>query len=106
MKKAICMATAWVALAVAPAFPDQPAVSHASLSGVDFNRDIRPILANNCFKCHGPDEKERKADLRLDVEKAAVGKSGDDAPIIRGRPEESELIRRITTTEPSQLMPP
>jgi Protein of unknown function (DUF1553)/Protein of unknown function (DUF1549)/Planctomycete cytochrome C/NedA-like, galactose-binding domain len=71
---------------------------------VDFNRDVRPILSNNCFACHGPDEKVRKADLRLDTKEGAVADLGDHAAIVPGKPDESELVKRITAT--SKVMPP
>jgi len=69
---------------------------------LEFNRDIRPILAENCFACHGPDSASRKADLRLD--KSAV--AFELKAIIPGKPEESELIARILSEDPEQLMPP
>src|SRR3954454_7610488 len=69
---------------------------------VDFNRDVRPILSNNCFACHGPDDKARKADLRLDLRDAAL-KAEAFAP---GKPEASELVRRIISTEAGEVMPP
>src|SRR5262249_42923350 len=68
-----------------------------------FNRDIRPILSDNCFTCHGPDAAQRKADLRLDLEQSAKGEAG---PIVPGKPDESELYRRITSTDPDERMPP
>src|SRR6185295_13908376 len=73
---------------------------------IDFNRDIRPILSDNCFKCHGPDEKERKAKLRFDHKEEALkpAKSGDYA-IVPGDPVRSKLIERITTTDPDEIMP-
>ena len=63
---------------------------------LEFNRDIRPILSDGCFHCHGPDEKERKSGLRLDLESHAFkpAKSGFPA-IVKGDPGESELIARI-----------
>lgn len=67
---------------------------------VDFNRDIRPILSNNCFQCHGPDSHHREADLRLDVEAAAK-----EYAIVPGDLE-SELIARITSTDADTIMPP
>ncbi|MDB5305942.1 MAG: Planctomycete cytochrome [Gemmataceae bacterium] len=76
--------------------------SPAQAADPDFNRDVRPILAARCFKCHGPDEKARKADLRLDVRDGAV-KSGAIAP---GKPEASELVRRIVSAEAAEVMPP
>ncbi|MCB1204751.1 MAG: hypothetical protein KDN18_10870, partial [Verrucomicrobiae bacterium] len=73
-----------------------------------FNRDIRPILSDACFHCHGPDEKERKGGLRLDLaEKALVpGKSGL-SPIVPGKPEVSEVLARIhLESDDSDVMPP
>src|SRR5262245_36716831 len=63
---------------------------------VDFQRDVRPLLSRHCFKCHGPDDKVRKAKLRLDVREAATkeGRSGKPA-VAPGKPDESELVRRI-----------
>jgi hypothetical protein len=73
---------------------------------VDFNREVRPILSNNCFACHGPDEKERKADLRLDSKDGATADLGDYAAVVPGKPEASELVRRITSDKSSKVMPP
>lgn len=69
---------------------------------IEYNRDIRPILANNCFACHGPDSAARKADLRLDKRDAAI----EMGAIIAGKPGESELIARITTNDAESVMPP
>jgi hypothetical protein len=69
---------------------------------IEYNRDIRPILAENCFACHGPDSASRKARLRLDRHDTAV-KAGAIAP---GKPEDSEMVRRIFADEPKELMPP
>lgn len=67
-----------------------------------FNQDIRPILSDKCFHCHGPDSKKREADMRLDVREAAI----KDKAIVPGKPEESEIIARILTEESDDLMPP
>src|SRR5262249_20120800 len=64
---------------------------------IDFNRAIRPILSNNCFVCHGPDNNLRKADLRLDQEKGLYDDRDGYRIIVPGKPQESELFRRITT---------
>lgn len=68
---------------------------------VRFNRDVRPILAEYCLSCHGPDDKNREADLRLDVAAQARKKS-----IVPGNPEKSRLFKRITSKDPEQVMPP
>ncbi len=67
-----------------------------------YNRHIRPILAENCFACHGPDSAARKADLRLDQRDVAVERGA----IQPGHPDQSELIRRIFSTDPDEVMPP
>src|SRR5262249_17225061 len=67
---------------------------------VDFNRDVLPILTANCVACHGPDEKARKADLRLDVETNAK------AVIVAGQPAKSPLIVRVTADDAEVRMPP
>src|SRR5256885_13918510 len=81
--------------------------SAATKGAIDFDRDIRPILSDKCFACHGPDEKERKAKFRLDRKDDAFKplKSGDLA-IVTGHPEKSELIARITTKDEDDVMPP
>jgi len=73
---------------------------------VDFSREIRPILSQNCLFCHGPDEKSREADLRLDVEDDAKRHLGETSVIVPGKPAESELIRRIESTDSDEVMPP
>jgi hypothetical protein len=78
----------------------------AAAQDVQFNRDIRPILSDRCFYCHGPDEKNRKAGLRLDTFEGATKDRGGYKAITPGKPDESELIRRVTSHEPSEMMPP
>ena len=73
---------------------------------VDFNRDIRPILASKCYLCHGPDEDGREADLRLDLFDEATKDLGDYAALVPGRPDESELLTRILSEDPDLRMPP
>jgi mono/diheme cytochrome c family protein len=76
---------------------------------LDFNRDIRPILSNNCFLCHGPDEAERQGSgdgLRLDLEAEAKRLVDGTAAIVPGKPEASELVRRITSDDEFEVMPP
>ncbi|MFM8395805.1 MAG: c-type cytochrome domain-containing protein, partial [Acidobacteriota bacterium] len=71
-----------------------------------FNRDIRPILSDRCFYCHGPDERNRKAGLRLDTFEGATKDRGGYRAIAPGRPEESLLLRRVTSHDPAEVMPP
>jgi len=77
-----------------------PAGSIVAWEVVLFNRDVRPILSDNCFECHGPDAAKRKADLRLDT-----GAPGQ-AIITAGKPDKSELFKRITHTDLEERMPP
>jgi hypothetical protein len=84
------------------AYLSQVGFLSASESGlVDFRRDIRPILSDNCFACHGPDEDHREAGLRLDQAESAM-----ESAIVTGDAESSELIARITTDDDDLLMPP
>ena len=73
---------------------------------IEFNRDIRPILSDNCFHCHGPDAHDRKADLRLDVEDAAKANRDGDVAIVAGKPAESDLIERVFSKDRDEIMPP
>ena len=74
---------------------------------VEYNRDVRPILAENCFACHGPDSASLKAKLRLDSFEAATAKRGDDAvAIVPGKPEESEVVARLFAESEDDIMPP
>lgn len=72
---------------------------------VDFDRDIRPILSNTCYTCHGPDANKRATELRFDVEENLFGEH-DEPVVVRGKPDESALIARITSGDPDYRMPP
>jgi hypothetical protein len=85
------------ALSTAPTTAGEP-------RAVDFGRDILPILSDNCFRCHGPDAKARKAGLRLDTQDGALRKT--DAVIVPGRSSDSELARRIASSDPAKIMQP
>ena len=74
---------------------------------IQFDRDIRPILSANCFACHGPDAAKRKADLRLDTRAGLFGTGKSAAVVVTpGKPDASELLKRVTATDPNELMPP
>jgi len=73
---------------------------------VVFNRDIRPILSNKCFFCHGPDEKTREADLRLDTREGALEDHDGFSAVVPGKPDDSELIYRIAEATGDEAMPP
>src|ERR1043166_6097932 len=74
---------------------------------VGYNRDIRPILSENCFPCHGADSAARKANLRLDrFEDAILPRTDSNPAIVPGKPGESALVSRITATDPDDIMPP
>lgn len=80
-----------------------------STSLVDYSFDVKPILSDRCYKCHGPDESKRKSNLRLDTEEGAlalVGELKDHPAIIREHADSSELIKRIYTEDPELIMPP
>lgn len=81
----------------------------AAGGSVDYNRDIRRILSDNCFRCHGPDDKDRKGGkqgLRLDTFEGAQVDLGGHRAIVPARPEDSELLRRVSTTNLDDRMPP
>src|SRR5688572_19086417 len=73
---------------------------------IEFNRDIRPILSDACFNCHGPDKPKRKADLHFDTEEGARADLGEHFAIVPGKPRESVLLERVASTDPKKRMPP
>ena len=78
------------------------AADEAAPTAIDFNRDIRPILSDKCYFCHGPDQENQKADLRLDVREAAI----EARAIVPGSPEESTLWQRVAHEDVDEVMPP
>ncbi len=91
-----------------------PAINHflaiaalnSAAAEVSFNDDIRPLLSNTCFRCHGPDEAARKAKLRLDIRDHALAERDGVRAIVPGDIDASELIYRLTTDDPDEVMPP
>ncbi len=73
---------------------------------VNFDRDIRPILSDNCYKCHGPDEQVRKAKLRLDTKDGMFRLKDGKSVIVPGKSDQSEMARRISSHDPDEMMPP
>src|SRR5688572_16924878 len=104
---AVCLAVLWTTCGLAGLAHGAAKDKAGMPAKIDFNRDIRPILSDNCFACHGPDDKERKGKLRLDHKEDAlkVAKSGEHA-IVPGDVAKSHLIARITTKDQDDLMPP
>ncbi len=94
-----------VAFTVLIGFASLSSGLHAE-TAIDFNRDVRPIISRNCLACHGPDENERKAELRLDDRDSAVTVRDGLQVIKPGEPKASLLIQRIRSTDPDEVMPP
>jgi len=95
--------TIFAALGIA----EEKARPAALTSRVDFTRQIRPLLSDRCFKCHGPDASRRKAKLRLDLRQGAFKKLDAGWAVVKpGDPSKSELVRRITTDDTDDMMPP
>ena len=79
----------------------------AADSSIQFNRDIRPILSDNCMACHGPDNQARKAGLRLDTADGLFEKTPKRSPaVVAGRPDQSALWKHVSSTDPDEVMPP
>ncbi|MEM7309212.1 MAG: PSD1 and planctomycete cytochrome C domain-containing protein [Planctomycetota bacterium] len=94
------LAAAW------PHVDSVPAEAYADPAPVDFARDVRPILSDNCFSCHGPDAKTRAAGLRLDLEDEALADLGGYAAVTPGSPDDSEVWHRVSTDFDGDRMPP
>ena len=77
-----------------------------SAGRVDFNRQIRPILSETCYQCHGPDQNKRKADLRLDLREGLFRSADGTTIVVPGKPDESELVARISSDDAELRMPP
>ena len=102
------VAAALVVAACGPDVPDEVAAHFDALPPeLDYNFDVKPILSDRCFLCHGPDAQKREADLRLDLAEAATAElaSGNGRAVVPGDPGASELVRRILSDDPEVVMP-
>ncbi|MDG2208093.1 MAG: PSD1 and planctomycete cytochrome C domain-containing protein [Pirellulales bacterium] len=86
--------------------PAMTGIVRAGEKEIDFTRHIRPILSAACYQCHGPDSKERQADLRFDRQQSALASREDGPAIVPGKHAESGIYRRITSNDPESRMPP
>src|SRR6266699_470543 len=78
-----------------------PIVTAATRPPVSYGRDIRPVLSDKCYRCHGPDARSRQAELRLDTREGLAKKV-----VVAGKPEKSELVTRIFSDDDDERMPP
>src|SRR5581483_1921103 len=76
--------------------------SDGSRGSIEFNRDVRPILSENCFVCHGPGKEDRKANLRFDLREVAL----EHKAIVPGNPSQSKLVQHVFSNDPKKIMPP
>src|SRR5579864_8831717 len=107
----VALWTAWSLISGVPAAlqasqSPAPPAAQPSAKPVDFDRDIRPILSDNCFSCHGPDEKQRQANLRLDIKDAAFASRAGYQIIVPGSAAKSRLYQRISASDKATRMPP
>jgi hypothetical protein len=102
--RGLLVAAGFLLVAAVPSAADTPAkpAPAAKAGAIEYNRDVRPILAENCFACHGPDSAARKANLRLDRRDDAI----EAGAIVPGDPKGSALVERILADDPAEVMPP
>ena len=106
IRQVACLLLTILAVTTSVHAGDQPAADNSAPRTIQFNRDIRPLLSDNCFFCHGPDNNRREANLRLDTQQGLLGNRNNIGAIIPGSPETSALIERVEATDPEVIMPP
>src|ERR1051325_3310844 len=107
--KSLGLITIWITCSLLWCVPEAMAAQSAAQNTpkpVDFNRDIRPILSDNCFACHGPDDKKRQANFRLDIKDAAFASRAGYQIIVPGNASKSRLFQRISAADKATRMPP
>ncbi len=106
VRSAAGIALGGLSVAMLAAAPGQAPVAAGVAKPVDFQREVRPILAENCFACHGPDVSTRKVSLRLDLPQDTLVARRNGTPVVPGKPDESLLYKKITEENPARRMPP
>ncbi|MBL8900313.1 MAG: hypothetical protein JNM84_21960, partial [Planctomycetes bacterium] len=107
MRNLVLVAGVGLAAALSPReLAAQDPAAPAPIESVRYGRDVRPILSDRCFRCHGPDATQRSGELRLDTREGAIARRDGGAAIAPGAPERSALLARVASDDPDERMPP
>ena len=105
-RRSVALALAALCAGAVLAVMHAPGVTLAAQARIDFQRDVRPILSDNCFLCHGPDQSTRKANLRLDLHQDTLTARRNGTPVVAGKPDQSLIYKKIIESDPARRMPP